>query len=125
MAVQFNGVELFGSGPMRTQVSPTGQQVRLLADAGSSQSGYSSLGALALSVVVRGRIIEAEGESLEEKLTSIDNLARDTGSTADLVCDDAGSFAGVNLVKFTRTGPVDLGRVRSVGFEAQFVRLPR
>lgn len=123
----FRGLDLFGSGPHRFVVPERALVVIPLWVIGSTgyddATGSVVLGERELIVEVRGRLVAADEAGLWALRAAVAGEADTPQTTGALVDYDARSWADMTLVKYEETGPLDRGRVWSVGYRATFRRV--
>jgi hypothetical protein len=122
MASTFAGMALFGSGPHRFAMGRVGRHV-LEPDRGQNTLPTTWDRARAeLQVVQTGRLIGADEADLWAQVDAIQAEA-ELPRTGTLVDHHGRSWTGLTLLRFAPTGPVDRGRVASLGYEAVYRRL--
>lgn len=120
MRSTYNGVQYFDSGPHRFIIGETGRII-LPPFAGSNALPiWSDEGQQTLRITQRGRLIDDDEDGLWEQFRAIQTEA-ESDTIADLV--DAGGqvWEDMRMVSVTATGPVDRGRVVSIGYEIEYI----
>lgn len=126
MASSFKGLDLFGSGAHRFVMSRQGLYTAPLSAVGGNpaQPGSAWFGDLEREVHVIGRLVAA-GEATLWSLRDAIVAQADSTSTpvpGTLVDSHGRTWASMSLYRYEETGPVDRGRVWSVGYIARFRR---
>ena len=125
MAVTFRGKNLFASGPHRVQYPERGQLLQL----GSRILGFNELdgrvaiGNVEIELLVTGRLTAATEPALWTLRDAIIAESDFDLSPADLVDAGGRTWTDQRLVRYIEDGPAAQGRVWSVGYQAQFIRL--
>lgn len=117
MPSSFKGIDLFGSGPHRFAQLKQGVQ---FVNNAAPAPGTTPLGKWELVVVVTGRLIaasEAALWSLRDAVTAQLLYPIMAGTLIDL---HGRTWTGFSFVTFTERDRVDRGRVRSLGYVAEF-----
>jgi len=121
MGSSYKGVDLFGSGPHRFVVDRLGRRVvplSVIAD-DASVAGTEQFGDLELRVTVRGRLVAADAAALWVLIDAVTASAGDANS--GVLDDGAGrQWSAVKLLNFEPSGPIEIGREVSVGYQAVF-----
>ncbi len=121
MGSSFKGSDLFGSGP---HVFSVGRQGRRVVSNGSfgdpSAPGSFESGDYELRVSVKGRLVATSESGLWSLRDAIAAQAASGVSAGDLIDPHGHTYSGVKLLHVGWDGPVDRGRVVSIGYEASF-----
>lgn len=125
MMSSFKGLDLFGSGAHRFLNQRLGRRVvsyaSLLGD--PSATGTFDSGDWEVWVEVHGRLVAASDSLLWDLRDDILTQA-ESGMTHGVLVDTHGhSWAGMSLLTYEETGPVQRGREVSVGYVVVFGRL--
>lgn len=123
MATTYKGLNLFGSGPHRVEFLPKGHLITIDFFGGGSGGGSTVQGLTDPQVVVRGRLTAASESSLRTLRDAIIAQLQATPTPGTLVDHHAHSWTGLSFVKYTEQGPIDKGRIWSIGYEAIFQAL--
>jgi len=121
----YRGLDLFGSGPHRTEIARRGQVVVPWSVATDNPivPGAATYGDLELIVTIRGRLV-ASSESalwgLREAVAAESAFAEGGGTLVDT---RGRSYEAMWFIRYEEFGAVDAGRVWSIGYEAAFRRL--
>lgn len=120
----FKGDDLFGSGPHRFEVGREGSRVVSYAAASGDPTVAGSFvsGDLELRITVRGRLVATSESGLWARRDAITDEAASTAVAGTLADGRGRNWTGMRLLSFTPEGPVDRGRVFSVGYAAEFGR---
>jgi len=119
----FKGVDLFGSGPHRFAVGEQGKYVvALRAFSDPSVPGSAAFGDEELEVVVRGRLVAANGAALWTLRDAVSAQAAYASVAGTLVDHHGRSWASMSLISYAEEDRTDRGRVVSVGYVATFRR---
>lgn len=126
MASSFKGLDLFGSGAHRFVMSRQGLYAVPLSVVGGNpaQAGSAWFGDLEPEVHVLGRLVAASESALwtlRDAITAQSDSAN-TPVPGTLVDAHGRSWASMSLYRYEEIGPVDRGRVWSVGYTARFRR---
>ena len=120
--VKFDGVDVCGGGPTRLTLGPAGEYLLERARVDPYASGSQPIGPLEMRLIVTGRLVASDDESLGELVESVRQLLTDPPSAFE-VTDRAGrAWEQMSFVRFEPTGPVEYGRQASMGFRAELVR---
>ncbi len=122
--ITFAGVPVFPGSITRVLPEAVGQQLLPRRAMNLPGSGSVAIGPLEVAVTITGRMHAADAAKLESAL----ELTRAAGSpplTPSVLADeDTGrTWDDMTFVRFELTGPMEIGRVASVGFRARFVRI--
>lgn len=119
----YDSADIFGSGPHRFEVGRQGQQVVENWRIGfSPPNGSTAQGLVELVVRVRGRLVGATDAELWARRDAVVAKLTDPPTVASLVDGFGRTWAGMSLVSYEELGPAGKGRVRSVGYVAEFRR---
>lgn len=126
MPSMYNGSALFDSGPHQfiverqgqTELSPGWQPPQ-----GQPYAKWTPIGPVQLSVRVRGRLTAATESGLWALRDALAGALTTSPSSGTLEDGNGRSWPGMWLVRYEETGPVDVGRVWSIGYEAVFRRV--
>lgn len=118
----FKGDDLFGSVPHRFEVGRQGSRVVSYAAASGDPTVGGSFvsGDLELRITVRGRLVATSEPALWSLRDAITDEAASAAGPGTLADGRGRTWTGVRLLSFTPDGPVDRGRVFSVGYTAEF-----
>jgi hypothetical protein len=122
--ITFSGVPLFPGSVTRVLPEAVGQQLLPRRAMNMPGSGSVAIGPLEVAVTITGRMHAADATQLEAAL----ELTRAAGSpplTPSVLADEETerTWDDMSFVRFELTGPMEIGRVASVGFRARFVRI--
>jgi hypothetical protein len=122
MGSSFKGEDLFGSGP---HVFTLGVQGRRVVSYGAvtgdaSIEGSFESGDQELRISVKGRLVATSESALWSLRDAIAAEAAFGVSAGDLIDHHGHTHSGVKLLQVEWDGPVQRGRVLSVGYEAMF-----
>lgn len=120
----YKGLNLFGSGPHRVRVGKRGHLVTLDFFTGGTGAGSTSQGLFDLDVIVTGRLVATTEAALWALRDAVTNQLAFPPVPGTLIDNTGRSYADLTLVSYVEEEPRDLGRVFSIGYEAQFRRLP-
>ncbi|GAB4554265.1 MAG: hypothetical protein Tsb0013_16800 [Phycisphaerales bacterium] len=81
--------------------------------------GFEALGVLGRGVVQTGRLVLASAALLEVRINAIRQLA-EALTTGDLESGDGRTWEAITMLRLRLEGPVDLGRVCSVGYTIDY-----
>ncbi|MGH7131267.1 MAG: hypothetical protein ACREJO_04915 [Phycisphaerales bacterium] len=123
--ITYKSLALFASGPHLPLIRPMGELLLPLLNQGQSASGFSGIGALALTIEVRGRLLPAAKATITDQLLDIEAQLLDPPVGGDLELPDGRIFPEMCFTRFERTAPLDIGRTESQAYVATFTRLPR
>ena len=123
--ITFKSLALFASGPHLPLIQPMGELLMSLLNQGQSASGFSAVGALALVIEVRGRLLPTSTATITDQLLDIEAQLEDPPTGGDLELPDGRVFPEMCFTRFERTAPLDIGRTESQAYVATFTRLPR
>lgn len=123
MATTYKGINLFGSGPHRVEFLAKGHLITIDFFGGGTGGGSTAQGLTDWQVVVRGRLVAASESSLRTLRDVVISQLQATPTPGTLVDHHGHSWAGLSFVKYTEQGPMDKGRVWSIGYEAVFQAL--
>jgi len=122
MASTFAGLDLFGSGPHRFAMGVVGRLVVGALRPPTYDTHSVDMGAtIELRIVQRGRLIAANPTALWALVDSVRTQA-ELPRTGTLVDHHGRSWASMTLIRFELAGPIDRGRVASVGYVAEYLR---
>ena len=126
MGSSFKGIDLFGSGPHRFVAGRRGLYavpLSVVAD-DPTVAGSSWFGDLEAEVHVLGRLVAPSEAGLWALRDAIAAQADSTSTPVPgtLIDLHGRSWSSVSLYRYEETGPVDRGRVWSVGYAARFRR---
>lgn len=121
MAVRFDGKKIFGDGPQRVSVHPIGQELlqrfRMLPNA----PGMQPNGTLDFAVVVKGRLVYDDEESLWTRRELIAEELTDPPAAKQFEDGVGRDYGEMRFVTFTAGDRTDRGRKVTLAFEALFV----
>lgn len=125
MSSSFKGLDLFGSGPHRFVDGRRGHLVTVDFFGGGGGGGSTAQGVIDWKVEVRGRLVAGSESALRALRAAIVAQVElnDPPVPGTLVGLTGHSYAGLSLVAFEETGPVDRGRVWSVAYVAEFQKV--
>lgn len=117
---EFNGMDLFGSGPAEFLTGPRGTQSALKVDLGLAEPGLTALGDHTPTVAVSGCLCAADAPSL---WAALDDLHAQIGTKGDL-SDDAGrTWSGVTMLEVACEGPPRRGRLWTLPYRVLFAEI--
>lgn len=117
-----NGLTLFNSGPHRFVVRRLGSLWFPPFALDAFQSGVDVTGPIQLHIVQTGRLIAASEADLVAQLSAI--KAAGEGQATGTLIDDAGqSWSNMTFLTFRAGDAVDRGRVISLAYTADYIRL--
>ncbi len=122
MAVTFGGVAIFGVSVLRTLLEPRGALVVPKLALGSREPGTDLIGPLEVGVVIRGRLLASTTADLEQRLGQVRLRLAPDWPPATLVDTLGRTHHDMEFVRLVLAGPMDRGRMVSVGLEARFLR---
>ena len=117
-----NGQGLFNSGPHRFVTRVLGQLALPPLAIDFLQTATEPLGANELAIVQRGRLVDTTTAGLWAQVDAIKSAAEGM-LTGTLVDNNGRSWTGMTLLRFVPDDRVDRGRVVSLGYRADYVRL--
>ncbi|MFG0305680.1 MAG: hypothetical protein ACF8Q5_05645 [Phycisphaerales bacterium JB040] len=122
----FRGIDFFGSGPHRVVQGAREQTLVaywvIFGQAYDDSTGTESQGDDDVVVTVRGRLVGAtEADLWDAREALMAEVQRGVpAKRGDLVDADGRVWADLVLVGYAEDGPIDRGRVWSVGYSATF-----
>lgn len=117
----FEGVDLFGSGPARFRQMVQGNAVVANYVIGASPpNGSTPQGPIELDVVVKGRLVAGSEGALWLLRKAITDQLTDPPTIGALFDDYAHKWENVSFIRYTEGDRTDRGRVRSIAYEAVF-----
>lgn len=122
MPSSFKSANLFGSGPHRFRLLAEGEAVILNTRLNPIQPGSLAIGPLELVVVVTGRLTSTTEAGLWSVRDTITGMLANPPLMGTLVDNHARNWTNMSFVRFETGDRVDRGRVRSIGYEATFMR---
>jgi hypothetical protein len=122
--ITYAGVPLFDGSIARIVPEAVGEQLTPRRALNLPGSGSVAVGPLELAVTITGRMQATNADKLESNL----NLTREaivSPPVPSVLADEQTerTWDDMSFVRFELTGPVEVGRVASVGFRARFVRI--
>jgi hypothetical protein len=123
MASTYNGQGIFNSGPHRFQVGASGSQLLSNGRLNPVAPGFTAIGALERTVIVRGRLVASSESALNTLLTAVAGQINSPPTRASLVDHHGRTYADMDFVEFTPGDRVDRGRLITMAYEARFVKL--
>ncbi len=119
----FDGIPLFGNGPLRTIREPIGEQLTPRAALGIPGGGLVAAGPLDFAITFTGRLITDTPAQLQELIESITGAFVSPPGKGELVDEQGNAWSAISFVRFEPLGPFERGRVCSLAFKAKFVNL--
>lgn len=119
----FKGLNLFGSGPHRFEHGPRGQLITIDFFGGDPGGGSTAQGLIDWTIVLRGRLTASGESALRTLRDAVIAQLQATPTPGTLIDENGHSWANMTFVRYTEDGPVNKGRVWSVGYEAVFQAL--
>lgn len=117
----FEGVDLFGSGPARFgQMVQGSVMVANYVIGASPPNGSTAQGPIELDVVVKGRLVATTEVDLWLLRKAVTDQLTDPPTRGALFDDYGHKWENVGFIRYTEEGRTDRGRVKSVGYEAVF-----
>jgi len=117
----FEGLDLFGSGPARFRVMAQGSVVVANYVIGATPpNGSTAHGPIELDVVVRGRLVATTESGLWALREAITAQLTDPPTNGSLFDDHGHKWEDMSFIRYTEGDRTDRGRVKSMAYEAVF-----
>lgn len=122
MAAQFNGSAVFGGGPLAFSEEAVAHALVSTFTIAGAGGGALTLGLRDVEVSVSGRFAASSLAALNTLRSGLRSLVTDPLTTGTLEDDLGGTWADMSLIRYDEHGPIERGRVWSVGWSAVFHR---
>ena len=120
MSVQFDGQSLFDSGPHRLVIGRMGRFVAPPFPQGGGPAFSIDYGVRERTLEVVGRLTASSVGVLFQRFNAIRDLAE--ASTVGTVSWLGQSWTGMRMIDVQTTGPIDRGRVVSLGYTVRWLK---
>lgn len=122
MPSSIDGQTLFDSGPERFVVKPVGSLFVPPLSINEVQTTTTIFGDLELWIVQTGRLVGDDDDGLWDQIDAIRAQA-EAALTGTLALPNGRSFTGMSLLRFKPESAFDRGRVVSVAYRVDYIRL--